>query len=158
MINDGTVGVRLRRPMNGLGIAASGLSAQRARMDVIASNIANAETISGPDGQPYRRKLIQLQEVGFEPVLAERTRSAVPGSEEEGFGGVRVAGVAEDTTEGPLVYDPGHPEADDNGYVRMPNVSITDEMVHMMEARRLFEANATVFNAVKSMLRRATQL
>jgi flagellar basal-body rod protein FlgC len=71
---------------------------------------------------------------------------------------VRVAGVAEDTTEGPLVYDPGHPDADTNGYVRMPNVELTQEIVEMMEARRYYEANATAFQAIKSMLQRATQI
>ena len=73
-------------------------------------------------------------------------------------GGVRILGTLEDTTDGPVVYDPGHPDADQDGYVQMPNVRITDEMVDLMEARRLYEANASVFEAVKSMLRRATQL
>jgi len=145
----------VRRPMRSLGIAASGLSAQRARMDAVASNIANAETTRGPDGTPYRRKVVRLEEVAFEPLLdAEALVS--PG--QEGFGGVQVAGVAEDLSQGALVYDPGHPDADGNGYVRMPNVSITEEMMDLMDARRLFEANATVFTAIKSMLRRSTQI
>ena len=74
------------------------------------------------------------------------------------MGGVRVTGVAEDATEGPMVYDPGHPDADENGYVQYPNVSVTEEMVEMMEARRLYEANASVLQAVKNLLRRATQI
>lgn len=145
----------VRRPMRSLGIAASGLSAQRARIDAVASNIANAETTRGVDGAPYRRKVVQLEEVAFEPLLDAETVAA-PG--EEGFGGVQVAGVGEDLSEGPLIYDPGHPDADENGYVRMPNVSITEEMVDLMDARRLFEANATVFSAIKGMLRRSTQI
>ena len=154
-MTDGTVGVRLGRPLNGLGIAASGLSAQRARLDVIASNIANAETTRGVDGAPYRRKVVELEAVGFQPLLDGQT---APADGEGEVGGVRVRGVAEDTSEGALVYVPGHPDANDDGYVLMPNVSITDEMVDMMDARRLFEANATVFQAMKSMLKRATQL
>ncbi len=82
---------------------------------------------------------------------------AVP-ADPDGFGGVRVAGVEEDTTAGPAVYDPGHPDADENGYVRMPNVDINTEIVDLMETRRLFEANASVFQAIKQMLHRSTQL
>ena len=143
----------IRQPMRGLGIAASGLSAQRTRLDAISANIANAETTSGVDGTPYRRKVVRLEEVGFEPLL---TGAAYEPEDEAG--GVRVVGVEEDLSEGALVYDPGHPDADENGYVRMPNVDITTEMVDLMETRRLFEANATVFQAIKSILRRSTQL
>lgn len=145
----------VRPPLRGLGIAASGLSAQRARLDAISANIANAETTRGVDGAPYRRKIVRLAEVGFDP-QATGDVAANPG--QDGYGGVRVAGVEEDMSEGPMVYDPGHPDADENGYVRMPNVDISTEMVDLMETRRLFEANATVFQAVKAMLRRATQL
>lgn len=153
-MSDGPVEIGLRRPMRSLGIAASGLSAQRARLDVIASNIANAATTRGPDGTPYRRRVVLLEAVGFQPLLDASTAAAG----EDGSGGVRVAGVVEDLSEGPLIYDPGHPDADENGYVRMPNVNLTDEMVDMMQTRRLFDANVSVFQAMKSMLRRATQL
>jgi len=145
----------IRQPMRGLGIAASGLSAQRARMEAISENIANAETTRGPDGTPYRRKTVSLEQVGFEPLL---NQGAAPAPGQEGYGGVRIAGVQEDTSEGPLVYDPGHPDADENGYVRMPNVDIDTEMVDLMDARRVFEANASVFQAIKAMLHRSTQL
>lgn len=143
----------IRTPMRSLGIAASGLSAQRARLDVISENIANAETTRGVDGTPYRRKVVQLQEVAYQPT----TDVAAP-ADPDGFGGVAIAGVAEDTTAGPSVYDPGHPDADENGYVRMPNVDINTEIVDLMETRRLFEANASVFQAIKQMLHRSTQL
>ena len=143
----------IRRPMRSLGIAASGLSAQRTRLDVIAANIANAETTRGVDGTPYRRKVVQLQEVAYQPTDGV----AVP-ADPDGFGGVAITGVTEDTTAGPAVYDPGHPDADENGYVRMPNVDINTEIVDMMETRRLFEANASVFQAIKQMLHRSTQL
>ena len=146
--------IQIRRPMRSLGIAASGLTAQLARLSAIASNIANAETTSGPDGAPYRRKVVEFQEIGFQPLLME----SVNAFEQEVIGGVRVATVNEDLSEGVLRYDPGHPHADVDGYVRMPNVNITEEMVDMMDARRLFEANASVFQAIKSMMHRATQL
>lgn len=146
----------VRQPMRSLGIAASGLSAQRTRLDVISENIANAETTRGVDGTPYRRKVVQLQEVAYQPT-DDPARPAVP-ADPDGFGGVAVSGIAEDTTAGPSIYDPGHPDADENGYVRMPNVDINTEIVDLMETRRLFEANASVFQAVKQMLHRSTQL
>jgi len=146
-------GIDVRAPMAGLGIAASGLSAQRARIDAVATNLANAETTRGVDGTPYRRKVVLMQEVPFSEVLGAENEADVPVT-----GGVRVSGIEEDLSEGLLIYDPGHPDADGKGYVRMPNVSVTQEMADLMDARNLFEANATVFQAVKNMLRRATQL
>ncbi len=154
ILGDGPLATQVRKPMRSLGVAASGISAQLARLEAIASNIANAETTRGPDGVPYRRKVVTFEEVGFQPLLI----GSVNAFEEDIIGGVRVVGVAEDLSEGALVYDPGHPDADEAGYVLMPNVNITDEMVDMMDARRLFEANASVFQAIKSMMYRATQL
>lgn len=155
---DGTDGIGIRRPMRSLGIAASGMRAQRTRIDVTAENIANAETTRGVDGTPYRRKAVALQQAGIRPIMIRRNAEPGRAGFEDDLRGVEVAGVVEDDTPGQFVYDPGHPDADDAGYVLMPNVSLTDEMVNMMEARRLFEANASVFEAVKSMLRRASQL
>lgn len=152
-LGDGPV-IQFRRPMRPLGVAASGMAAQLARLTAIASNIANAETTQGPDGTPYRRRVVQFQEVGFQPLLM----GSVNALEEDVIGGVRVVGVAEDRSEGALVYDPGHPHANEDGYVLMPNVNLTEEMIDMMDARRLFEANASVFQAIKSMLHRAAQL
>lgn len=129
-----------RRLFHTLGIAASGLTAQRLRMDTIAMNVANAETTRTDAGGPYRRRVVEME------------AGDAPGS------GARVAGIAEDPTEGPLVYEPGHPDANADGYVRYPNVRVTDEMVDLMDARRLFEANATVFQAAKAMLRRAIDI
>ncbi len=155
-MTDGATRIGLRRPMRSLEIAASGLSAQRVRMDTIATNIANAESI-GADGVPYRRRLVRLEPVPFRPLL-EGGPTELDDTGDEEFGGVRVAGIEEDPSEGQLIYDPSHPEADADGYVHMPNVNITDEMADLMEARRLFDANASVFEAIKGMLRRATQL
>lgn len=155
----------LRSFFRSMGIAASGLSAQRTRIETIADNIANAETTRTDDGAPYRRKIVDLQEVPFSEALDRQGMAGVPpaawppaAGQRAPEGGVQVQGVMEDLSEGPMVYDPGHPDADENGYVEMPNVSITQEMVSLLEARRLYEANASVFDAVKSMLRRATEL
>ncbi|HEY0969504.1 MAG TPA: flagellar basal body rod protein FlgC [Gemmatimonadales bacterium] len=153
-----------------LGVAASGLSAQRLRMETIAGNIANAEVTSTPDGGPYRRRVVQMT---ANPVASALTGTPLAGvigmppipfpdvagvTAPDAAHGVQVTGVVEDASEGPLVYDPGHPDADDAGYVRYPNVRITDEVVDMMDARRVFEANATVFQSAKQMLRRAIDI
>jgi flagellar basal-body rod protein FlgC len=167
----------LVRPLfRSLSLPASGLSAQRQRIDAIAANIANAETTRTPEGGPYRRRVVELEPQRYDPngEMLMVNAVVVPGAPQlppvhlpsplelldstATLGGVRVAGVVEDASEGPLVYDPGHPDADDAGYVRYPNVRITDEMVDLMEARRVYEANASVFQAVKSMLKRATEI
>ena len=164
------VGGVVRPLFRALAIPASGLSAQRARIDVIAQNIANAETTRTPEGGPYQRRVVELaprrvagdappQIVAGEIVPGVRAGEIpVPGQPQEAAVGVAVEGVATDGTEGPLVYDPGHPDADENGYVRHSNVRITDELVDMMQARRMYEANASVFEAIKGMLKRATEI
>ncbi|MDB4880619.1 MAG: flagellar basal-body rod protein FlgC [Gemmatimonadetes bacterium] len=181
------------RPMfRSLAISASGLSAQRQRMEVIANNLANAETTRTDAGTPYKRRVTSLESAtgatqqfgaavpglntgnipnpvmpfgsqAFEvPALVDAPQSftvpALPGSGDDGLHGVRVASVTEDTTEGPLVYDPGHPDADERGYVRYPNVRVTDEMINLMDARRVYEANATVFQSAKAMLKKALEI
>jgi flagellar basal-body rod protein FlgC len=155
------------RPMfRTLGIAASGLSAQRQRLEVIASNIANAETTRADDaGTAYQRRVVRMQARGtaWQPYDVDRTGNPgafrMPsGNPLDAMHGVSVAAIEVDATEGPLVYDPGHPDADANGYVRYPNVRITDELVDLMDARRVYEANATVFQSAKAMLRRALDI
>ncbi len=162
----------LVRPMfRTMGIAASGLSAQRARMEVIAQNIANAETTRTPEGGPYKRQQVSLQAAqpsAFEDAFAKALGVPPIGTPEslapmgdvvaDRAAGVEVAGITIDDTEGPRVYQPGHPDADKDGYVHYPNVRITDEMVDLMDARRQFEANATVFQVAKSMMRRAIDI
>lgn len=153
----------LRPFFRSMRIAATGLSAQRTRIELITDNIANAGTTRTGTETPYQRKVAQLKEIPFADLMNQREVQGpepwTPGVEAGGeVGGVEVVGIAEDTSEGPIVYDPGHPDANDDGYVQMSNVRITEELVDLMEARRLYEANASVFDAVKSMLRRATQL
>ncbi|HUX32314.1 MAG TPA: flagellar basal body rod protein FlgC [Gemmatimonadaceae bacterium] len=164
----------------GLAISASGLSAQRVRLEVAANNIANAETTHGANGQPYRRQMVMLQPAsgGGAVVIPQllplagsadfaavaRRALAAPDANDDGAagatpaGGVQVAAITEDPSEGPLVYDPGHPDANAQGYVRYPNVQITTEMVEMMDAKRVYEANATAFQAGKAMLQRAIEI
>jgi flagellar basal-body rod protein FlgC len=160
---------RMRPMFRSMGISASGLSAQRQRIDAIVSNIANAETTRTEEGGPYRRRTVEMAPsmrgpdgVFLEPGILWPTgdeAGELPIPPFDDFGaGVTVTGVVVDQTEGPLVYDPSHPDADGNGYVRMPNVDLTQEIVDLAEARRMYEANATAFQAVKSMLQRAAQL
>jgi flagellar basal-body rod protein FlgC len=146
-----------------LDVARSGLTAQRLRMEVAAINIANAETTRTANGGPYQRRVVRLEEAvrdqapAFPPLPLDPTRP-MSQPESERAAGVEVVAIEEDATEGPLVYDPGHPDANAQGYVRMPNVRVTDEMVELMEAKTLYEANATVFQVAKAMLRRALDI
>jgi flagellar basal-body rod protein FlgC len=211
---DPNQGIPSIRPMfRTLGIAASGLSAQRLRMETIATNIANAETTHTAAGGPYRRRVVQMEtataesfkksldaagdasaadrpamavrsgvganagadasdpmaaaEASFEKKMNEADKvtgaaaddadKKASSSEGEPWG-VRVSAIVEDPAQGPLVYDPAHPDADANGFVRYPNVHLTDELVDMMDAKRMYEANVTVFQAAKQMLRRAIDI
>jgi flagellar basal-body rod protein FlgC len=138
----------------GLEISASALTAERLRMDVVAENLANAQTTRGVDGQPYRRKEVVLQERAgsFGATLSAAMDKGTQG------GGVEVAGIAEDQTPLKRVYDPGHPDADADGYVAMPNVDTVTEMVDLIGAQRAYEANVTAMQAAKSMFSRTLEL
>lgn len=138
---------------------ASALTAQRLRMDVISANMANVDsTRSANGGETYRRKSVVLQEKdgqfsSFLNVAMNRTGSST------GIGnGVKVQQIIEDDTPFKLVYDPAHPDANDEGYVEMPNVDPLREMVDLMSATRSYEANVTVFNASKNMMMKALEI
>ena len=137
-------------------ISASALSAQRLRMDVIAENIANANTTRAKDGGPYKRKTVTFEErpnvTKFSSSLNDALGKTVEGK------GVRVRRIAEDDFPGPSVYDPGHPDADDDGYVKMPNVNIVTEMVNMISASRSYEANVTALSTAKTMLAKTLEI
>ena len=129
--------------------SASGLTAQRYRMDIISQNVANANTTRTADGTPSRRTVVVFEEKGgrtcFDSVLG-RVKDNYAGK------GVRVSKVTEDQwTEMKKVYDPSHPDADENGYVMYPNVDIVTEMTNLIDASRAYEANATAFSASKSI-------
>ena len=138
----------------GMEISASALTAQRLRMNVTAENLANAQTTRGADGQPYRRKEVVLQAVngGFGAQL-----SAAMGAGTRP-GGVEVAGIQADQTNGKLVYDPGHPDANADGYVTMPNVDTVTEMVDLIDAQRAYEANVTALQAAKQMFAKTLEI
>jgi flagellar basal-body rod protein FlgC len=142
---------------DGLEISASGLTAERMRMDVVAQNLANAQTTRGADGQPYRRQEVVLQErtptSGFGAALAGAMggRTGTPG-------GVQVSQIAQDPTPLKHVYDPGHPDADADGYVQMPNVDSVSEMVDLISAQRAYEANVTAMQAAKQMFSKTLEL
>ena len=141
-----------------LNVSATGLTAERLRMDVTAENLANAQTTRGADGQPYRRKEVVLSEVssgGFGSQLAKAVGAGSAGTQP---GGVEVTGITQDQTPGKLVYDPGHPDADAEGYVRMPNVDTVAEMVDLISASRAYEANVTAMQAAKQMFSRTLEL
>ncbi len=130
-------------------INASGMTAQRYRMDVISENVANASTTRTEDGTPYRRKIVLFAEKGNQSSF-----SKVLGNVTHGYTGqgVRVEAQVEDyETPMNMVYDPSHPDADENGYVTYPNVNIITEMTNLIDASRAYEANATAFNASKSI-------
>jgi flagellar basal-body rod protein FlgC len=132
-------------------ICATGMTAQRFRMDTIAQNIANLNTTRTENGTPYRRKIVTFQEKRLNPVtFADRLEDydrAFKGN------GVRVSNVYQDTsTDYVKAYDPSHPDADEDGYVSYPNVNTVTEMTNLIDSSRAYEANVTAFNAVKSMV------
>jgi len=132
--------------LDSMSISASALTATRLRMDVIAENMANMNTTRTENGEPYRRKYVVFQEKTDDRAFAQffnRARNA--------NGGVRVLEIGTDMSEFKYDYNPGHPDADENGYVRLPNVEVVQEMVDMMSAFRAYEANITALNAFKDM-------
>jgi flagellar basal-body rod protein FlgC len=131
-----------------MNIAASGLTAERTRMDVTSENLANAETTVGPNGGPYQRQEVVLQSVGgnFGTTLA----SAL-GSQSAPAGGVEVAGIATDPSPDQLVYDPGNPEANKQGYVKMPNVQPVSEMVDLIDESNSYQSDVTAMQTAKTM-------
>jgi len=138
-----------------IDISGSGLSAERLRMDVTAENLANAQSTQGADGQPYRRKEVVLRQAGggFETAL-----TSAMGGGETASRGVEVVAIAEDQSPNRLVYDPGHPDADAEGYVSMPNVDPVTEMVDLIAASRAYEANVTAMQTAKSMFSKTLDL
>ena len=142
-----------------ISIAASGLTAQRVRMDVTSENLANADTTQGANGQPYQRQEVVLQQVGggFSAALSGAMGSSAAGGAPTP-GGVQVTGIVNDPTPDQMVYDPGNPDADNKGYVRMPNVNPVTEMVDMIDESRSYEANVTAMNTSKDMYQKTLSL
>lgn len=128
---------------NTMRISASGLSAERLRMDTITSNMTNATTTRGEDGKPYVRKIAVFQENL---------------DKEKGLNGIKAVDIVDDKSPLKSVYDPTHPDANENGYVTMPNVNLLNEMADMIAASRSYEANIDTLNATKSMFTKTLEL
>jgi flagellar basal-body rod protein FlgC len=136
----------------GMSISSSGLTAERLRMDTIASNIANATTTRGENGQPYVRKIAVFQE------NLQKELDKTSGTYKTSFKGVKAVGIENDDSPLRRVYDPSHPDADMEGYVTMPNVNILNEMADMIASTRAYEANVSSINAQKSMFSKALEI
>jgi flagellar basal-body rod protein FlgC len=145
--------MRVMGLFDAIDIAGSGLSAERVRMDVTSENLANAQTTRAANGQPYQRQEVLLKQDGtpdFESTLAgalDASESASQGA----TGGVDVAGIVNDKTPDQLVYDPSNPEADKQGYVKMPNVNTVTEMVDLISESRSYQSDVTAMQTAKSM-------
>lgn len=139
---------------DGMNISATGMTAQRFRMDVISENIANVNTTRDENGEVYRRKTVAFNEktsLNFGDTLYNSLNVYKPD-------GVRVTQVVEDPSDLKMVYDPTHPDADENGYVMYPNVDTVTEMTNLIDSSRAYEANATAFNAAKSIAAKGLEL
>ena len=134
-----------------IGIAGSGLTAERVRMDVTAENLANADTTKAAGGQPYQRQEVELAQAGvggFGSALSgaiQKAESSTPA------GGVQVTGIVSDATPDQQVYDPGNPEADAQGYVKMPNISTVTEMTDLISESQSYQSDVTAMQTAKSM-------
>lgn len=137
----------------GIDISASGLTAQRLRMDLISGNIANAETTRDEDGNTYRRKVAVFRERFSREVAGLNS-----GQNSGANAGVEVSSIAEDPSPFKLEYRPDHPDADENGYLELPNVSVMTEMVNMIDASRSYEANVQAISNYKSMANSALNI
>ena len=134
--------------ISGIDVTSGALNAQKTRLDIVAQNIANAQTTRGPDGTPYQRKI-----VSFESELVRRSAGGGPGLQS-----VRVGGITADRTPGQQVYNPQHPDAGPDGLVTMPNVNMSYELVDLITASRAYEANLSVVKNAKQMAMRALEI
>lgn len=135
---------------NSFNISASGLTAQRLRMDIISNNIANVNTTRTVEGGPYKRQM---------PVFAANQPKFVLPTESPNVGsGVKVVGIKKDTAPPKLIYNPEHPDANENGYVEMPNINVLSEMIDMIEASRAYDANVSALDTAKSMAMKALEI
>jgi flagellar basal-body rod protein FlgC len=136
--------------MKSLTVSASGMSVQRTRVGLAASNLANVETTRAEDGSgPYRRLDAVVTPASFDEALS---------AADDGVRGAEILQVVADPTEGKLVHNPTHPDADENGMVRLPNVNPVQEMVNLMTAQRGYDANATAFETAKTMIQRGLEI
>ena len=142
----------------GIDTSASGLTAERLRMDVISNNIANANTTRTENGGAYHRRYVVFSPRERKAETFENALQNAMGAGQKIGDGVRAVSIIEDTSQGPLVYEPGHPDANADGYVEKPNVNMVTEMVDMITAHRAYEANSTAINAAKAMAMKTLEI
>ena len=142
----------------GIDTSASGLTAERLRMDVISNNIANANTTRTENGGAYHRRYVVFSPRERKAETFENALKNAMGAGQKIGDGVRAVSIIEDTSQGPLVYEPGHPDANADGYVEKPNVNMVTEMVDMITAHRAYEANSTAINAAKAMAMKTLEI
>ncbi len=140
------------KPLSVLDISASGLTAERVRMGAIASNIANAQVTETPGGGPYKRKEVEFASVLNKSMIGIKSKNKMT------LSGVRIKGITESKLPPNMVYMPGHPQANVEGFVSMPNVSVAKEMVDMIAASRSYEANTSVISSFRKMSERALNI
>lgn len=143
--------------LNSFDISASGLTAQRQRLDIASENISNMNTTRTASGGPYRRKMVVLEAKTGAPSFRSEFQNRLS-KRISGKGGVQVTNIVEDKRDLQPIYDPDHPDADENGYVMMPNVDLVKEVTDSMSATRSYEANITAFNAIKLMAQKALEI
>lgn len=148
--------------LSSLNIIGSGLTAQQLRLDVIAENVTNVNTTRTEGGGPYRRHMVVFEaETGrddFRAAMAQAMNGLAPNAGYEKAGGVRVAQIVEDPSDFKLVYDPTHPDANEEGYVSLPNVDMVKEMADAMAATQAYSANVTAMNALKSVIAKGLEI
>ncbi len=141
--------------LSSIDISASALTAEKLRMDIISKNIANANTTRTASGSPYRRQMVVFEgsesNISFSQYLNDASKSLIGN-------GVKVKGIVEDQSPFKSVYEPGNPDADEDGYIKMPNVDVMTEMVNMITASRAYEANVTAINSTKGMAAKALEI
>jgi len=140
--------------LTALKISSSGLSAQRIRMNVISANLTNIDTTRTPEGGPYRRKDVIFAATQVNSPFQNILESQIKGRVYQ----VNVEGIYYDNSPSRLKYDPGHPDANDEGYVALPNITVIEEMINMLSATRSYEANVTAINATKNMALKALEI
>lgn len=139
---------------NSINISTSALNAEKTRIDIISKNMANVNTTRSTGGMPYRRQMVVFEENkpnSFKEHLSKY-------KDKINNKGVKISKIIEDDSPFKLVYEPGHPDADENGYLKMPNVDIVKEMVDLISAQRSYDANITAINSSKSMLMKALEI
>ncbi len=145
-----------------MNIVGSGLTSEQLRLDIISENVTNANTTRTENGGTYRRKMVVFQaqsgKDSFRAAMARAAEGLVPNRGYETAGGVKVAQIVEDPSEFRLVYDPTHPDADEQGYVSLPNVDMVKEIADAMAASQAYSANVTAFNTLKSVVAKGLEI